>query len=539
MRFIIATLIALVIFGVSSAFAASAYDDVPRDHWAYNALDYLTERGVLEGYPDGFFKGDRTLTRYEFAQAVARLLDTIGNGNVDEQIKVMAESLRAEFSDQLAAINEKLNGLDSRVAGTEDAVADLQTQVGDQGSKINALDEKVNGLKPGPNWKGEFRYRWTFDTFTDPNSATTLYSPAADTENFRQRISFILGYGKKINDAVEINFRLKTQTGNDPTSSMFTMGNGGRTADIFLDRAYVKYTPSWFGYYTDADCKDCTPKLDIYAGIFPNITQDPNEMILDSDVNLQGVGVVYHFNKDFQILTAASVVVDTGVGSDMFGDDAYFYATELKHNNLFICGLDAWLGCYGWKNENYLPGDYFLDNGMRGFDLNGDGLVDGNDRFSDNFNTIKGGLQYTWQCLFDKPFAVYGEYMVNVDSNAEDKIAAWNPFLDPDILYDSSDDIGWVAGAQYGMTPKDCGDWYAYARYKEIGANVVVDGLADADAGGANVNSFELGWAWMWSDNSMMGITYFLNRMHNAFNFLVPSGKFDQQIVQVDWTFKF
>ncbi|MCC7478054.1 S-layer homology domain-containing protein, partial [bacterium] len=64
MRYILGIVLAVsIMFTASMAFAQSAYDDVPRDHWAYNALDYLTERGVLEGYPDGFFKGDRTLTR--------------------------------------------------------------------------------------------------------------------------------------------------------------------------------------------------------------------------------------------------------------------------------------------------------------------------------------------------------------------------------------------------------------------------------------------------------------------------------------------
>src|SRR2546428_7356385 len=90
-----------------AAYAANptAYDDVDKDHWAYNALNYLTNKGVLEGYPDGFFKGDRTLTRYEFAQAIARLLDSIDQGKGDDSDKVMAETLRAEFSDQLADQN--------------------------------------------------------------------------------------------------------------------------------------------------------------------------------------------------------------------------------------------------------------------------------------------------------------------------------------------------------------------------------------------------------------------------------------------------
>jgi hypothetical protein len=539
MRWIIAVAMVLLAFCATSAFAASAYDDVPRDHWAYNALDYLTERGVLEGYPDGFFKGDRTLTRYEFAQAVARLLDTIGNGDWEDQINVMAESLRAEFSDQLAELNKKIDGLSGQVSDLDSQVSDLDGKVTDQGSKLSALDEKIKSMKPGPNWKGEFRYRWQFEN-------------RGDKERFRQRISFILGYSKQVNDAVTVDFRLKTNTGKDGTSGNFTLGNDGKTADIWLDRAYVKYTPSWFGAYFDADCKEI-PKLDIYAGIMPNITYDPHEMILDSDINLQGLGLVYHFNKDFQILTAASVVVEYN-GADYFDDDTYFFATELKHNNFLTCGLDAWLGCYGWKNENRLPAgtpnsvggtvvgykdNVFADNGLAGFDFNNDGTVDGNDRFSPNFNTIKGGLQYTFQCLFDKPLAVFGEYMVNVDSTADDRIAAVNPYIDPNIIYENTDDIGYVFGAQYGTKPEAKGEWYAYGRYKEIGANAIIDGYGDSDAGGANVNSLEVGWTYMWADNCLLGITYFMNKMNNAFGFLIPSSKDDQNIVQVDWTFKF
>jgi len=48
--------------------------DVPWDHWAYDAIADLYDAGLLEGYPDGTFKGNRCLTRYEFAMALARLL---------------------------------------------------------------------------------------------------------------------------------------------------------------------------------------------------------------------------------------------------------------------------------------------------------------------------------------------------------------------------------------------------------------------------------------------------------------------------------
>ena len=60
------------------------FPDVPSNHWAYDAVYALSERGLVEGYPDGTFGGDRMMTRYEFAQIVYR---AIQNGvSVDERL---------------------------------------------------------------------------------------------------------------------------------------------------------------------------------------------------------------------------------------------------------------------------------------------------------------------------------------------------------------------------------------------------------------------------------------------------------------------
>ena len=69
------------------------FPDVPSNHWAYEAVSDLSRRGLVEGYPDGTFGGDRLLTRYEFAQIVYRALQ---NGiQVDEQLVI-------EFSPEMA-----------------------------------------------------------------------------------------------------------------------------------------------------------------------------------------------------------------------------------------------------------------------------------------------------------------------------------------------------------------------------------------------------------------------------------------------------
>lgn len=56
------------------------FPDVPRGHWAYEALDKLAKAGIVEGLPDGTYGGNKSMTRYEFAVAIARLLNRIPKG---------------------------------------------------------------------------------------------------------------------------------------------------------------------------------------------------------------------------------------------------------------------------------------------------------------------------------------------------------------------------------------------------------------------------------------------------------------------------
>ena len=67
----------------AQAQAAAEYPDVPRGHWAYEAINKLSQAGIIEGMPDGTYMGNKAMTRYEFAVAIARLLQKIptGGGN--------------------------------------------------------------------------------------------------------------------------------------------------------------------------------------------------------------------------------------------------------------------------------------------------------------------------------------------------------------------------------------------------------------------------------------------------------------------------
>ena len=68
---------ALAAMMLAGAAVASTFSDLPTDHWAYDAIDYLQQAGLVEGYPDGTFQGDRPFTRYEMAMVIARVFTKI------------------------------------------------------------------------------------------------------------------------------------------------------------------------------------------------------------------------------------------------------------------------------------------------------------------------------------------------------------------------------------------------------------------------------------------------------------------------------
>ena len=71
------------------------FPDVPENHWAYVYVKKLADRGLLEGYPDGEFKGDRTITRYEFAAIFSRALEN--GADVDNDMERMSEEFEPEI----------------------------------------------------------------------------------------------------------------------------------------------------------------------------------------------------------------------------------------------------------------------------------------------------------------------------------------------------------------------------------------------------------------------------------------------------------
>jgi hypothetical protein len=94
--------------------------DVPMNSWAYDAVSQLSSQGVISGYPDGTFKGNQPMTRYEMASIVARALAVVDMNKASKQDVEMLKRLVVEFKDELDALGVDVAGLDERVAVLEE-----------------------------------------------------------------------------------------------------------------------------------------------------------------------------------------------------------------------------------------------------------------------------------------------------------------------------------------------------------------------------------------------------------------------------------
>jgi len=129
--------------------APDSFKDVPSDHWAYQAVDALRSKGVLIGYPDGFYRGKRTLTRYEFAVALKRALDSISEVKGDK-----GDTGPAGPAGPAGAQGDKGDKGDTGPSGVppeelealKKLVNEFKSELASQGVNLNAVSAKLDKL---------------------------------------------------------------------------------------------------------------------------------------------------------------------------------------------------------------------------------------------------------------------------------------------------------------------------------------------------------------------------------------------------------
>ncbi len=143
----LAVLAATAVLGVTSAFAANPFSDVTPQDWAYQAVSQLASQGIVNGYPDGTFKGQHNITRFEMAQMVAKAMAR--QDRVDAEQNAIINRLANEFATEL-------NNLGVRVSTLENKVGNFSF-TGD--ARLRYQHSKVENEDKSETYKSKFDYR--------------------------------------------------------------------------------------------------------------------------------------------------------------------------------------------------------------------------------------------------------------------------------------------------------------------------------------------------------------------------------------------
>ena len=136
-----------------SAYAANPFSDVTPDDWAFQAVSDLSAQGVVEGYPDGSFKGERNMTRYELAQIIARLMAKEDQLNAEQQATL--DKLAGEYADELANLGVRVANLEKKVGNISwSGDARMQYQ---HHKALEEKDGKVQSTDNADGWTGRMR----------------------------------------------------------------------------------------------------------------------------------------------------------------------------------------------------------------------------------------------------------------------------------------------------------------------------------------------------------------------------------------------
>ena len=276
---------ALVVGAAGTTFAAAnPFSDVPRDHWAYDAVTQLANDGVVEGYGDGTFRGDRNITRYEMAQMVAKAM---AKGDLSASDRALVDRLAAEFADEL-------NNL---------------------GVRVSNLERNADMVK----WNGVLEYTYTSERFDHPYRD--------ESRKGRKRINsdnllFRLEPTAEVNDHWSVHARLDAETKMSKDAAWDTDKDAPSSDDkVSLKRAWAE------GDYTNFNVK--LGKLELLSA---EAYAKPGALIFDREFS----GAEVSFGKDVQFKLQAGRMSSDEFQKDVAGN---YQGAELQYNGRFTAGL--------------------------------------------------------------------------------------------------------------------------------------------------------------------------------------------------------
>ena len=301
----------------ASAYAANPFSDVPAGHWAYDSVNKLAAAGIVDGYGDATFGGDRLMTRYEMAQIVAKAMAK--GANVDR--------LAAEFADELDSLGVRVAALEKKsdnVKITGEVRYHYQDNSGDADGYSTKLRSRI--------WMtGQINDDWKYTGMLENNE--NLKNDAGE-ETVKFQRAYVNGkIGGVAVQAGRYNNKLAEGNVYDTRFDGVQLSYG---KDVKLTAGYGKATPSSFvraqsGETWYADLSGKVGSLDLGAGYYGfkdvEVKAFGTTVATNEDDNIWAVKANYNFGQDFQLGAMYLKGDDMNTNLD---DDGYVVTASYK-----------------------------------------------------------------------------------------------------------------------------------------------------------------------------------------------------------------
>ena len=353
---VLAVLLAGVLGG--SVGAANPFSDVSSSDWAYQAVSELSDEGIVDGYPDGTFRGQKNVTRYELAQIVARLMAKEDEYSTSQ--RAIIEKLAYALADELDTMGVRGSTLESRIGNvlwSGDARMRMMQGYDREGKKDSAFDGRMRiraHAEVNDSTYVEGRLRTDIDfmhTGEDDNSTDTYMDNLYVQHTFGDSTSLKLGKFDKFSGQTGLFYDGQVRgleasyTAND--NLQLTAGYG-RFQDwgnvdvtygcISGDNGSIAYNVEYYqgnGHYT-ANSVLGSEAVDVINNIFlepygENLDGDKARNINDM-ARIWGAGLTLRADEDF----AAFGDFHQNVGSDMkkiFGRKPFIWTAGLTYGH--------------------------------------------------------------------------------------------------------------------------------------------------------------------------------------------------------------
>ena len=303
---------ALVVGAASTTFAASnPFSDVPADSWAYDAVSTLAADGVIDGYPDGTYKGQNTMTRYEMAQIVARAM---AKTDIEKADKALVDKLATEFAEELDNLGVRVADLEKKSDNVvwkgkvKYKYVDENHDVGkDKNTNSLTLRLEPKAYIGNSGWSANARIEHTMNLSTDSNADDTkvdrawVEGPLFGGTVQAGKVPLFTAQGMIIDDPFS---GVTASWGNDKLNAIFMAGRYNAEHDAPSDNESSRdVTAEYYGAQFDYTPND---KLALNAGYTALNNLEAHDVktidLNDDSLGIWYAGGSYAFNKNVKLV---------------------------------------------------------------------------------------------------------------------------------------------------------------------------------------------------------------------------------------------